>query len=101
MTERGETAVDANSFGEILEPEMELKEITGVQGGKQPDKLDDREDHFFMPGPVTGLRLFLRYLGPGATASKLAPVLYVHGMSFPLPIALRGGPGVTNCAMPA
>jgi pimeloyl-ACP methyl ester carboxylesterase len=46
--------------------------------------LDPREEHFRIPGPHPGLRLFLRYLPP--TAPVEGPpkiVLYVHGGTFP------------------
>jgi pimeloyl-ACP methyl ester carboxylesterase len=56
------------------------------------EKLDPREEHFHIPGPVEGLRLFLRYLPPPQSAcSESKQVLFVHGMSFPsaLSIAYR------------
>jgi len=54
-------------------------------------KLDPREEHFQIPGPLEGLRLFLRRLdSPG---KKRRAVLYVHGATFPsaLSIAHRFG----------
>jgi pimeloyl-ACP methyl ester carboxylesterase len=46
-------------------------------------KLDPREEHFFVPGPKDGLKLFLRSLLPSPLARNAPIVLYVHGMSFP------------------
>ena len=56
-------------------------------------KLDPREQHFRIPGPIEGLSLFLRLL-PGETAAlshSWRAVLYVHGATFPsaLSIAYR------------
>lgn len=52
-------------------------------------RLDSREEHFLIPGPIEGLRLFLRYLGPAARAGGLRKsVLYVHGMSFPSALSI-------------
>ena len=56
-------------------------------------KLDPREQHFRIPGPIEGLSLFLRLL-PAETAALSDPrraVLYVHGATFPsgLSIATR------------
>jgi pimeloyl-ACP methyl ester carboxylesterase len=70
---------------------MKAKEIDHVTARAELQKLDPREEHFFTPGPTNGLKLFLRYLAPGTSTSKLRPVLYVHGMSFPsaLSIAYR------------
>jgi pimeloyl-ACP methyl ester carboxylesterase len=49
-------------------------------------KLDPREEHFFIPGPHTGLKLFLRYLP--AIRSLQRPVLYVHGATFPSALSI-------------
>jgi len=43
-------------------------------------KLDPREEHFRIPGPHAGLKLFLRYLP--AVNPVQRPVLYVHGATF-------------------
>jgi len=56
-------------------------------------KLDPREQHFRIPGPIEGLSLFLRLL-PAETAAlshSRRAVLYVHGATFPsaLSIAYR------------
>lgn len=57
-------------------------------------RLDVMEEHFSIPSPIDGLKLFLRYL-PARFASSSRPkvVLYVHGATFPsaLSIAHRLG----------
>jgi pimeloyl-ACP methyl ester carboxylesterase len=45
-------------------------------------RLDRNEQHFRIASGVGGLRLFLRYL-PACRAATRAPVLYVHGGTFP------------------
>src|SRR5579872_3940872 len=52
------------------------------------EKLDRREVHFRIPGPVSNLYLFLRHLGPVRPAGRTKPVLYVHGMSFPSALSI-------------
>jgi pimeloyl-ACP methyl ester carboxylesterase len=49
-------------------------------------KLDPREEHFRIPGPHAGLKLFLRYLP--ASHSARSPVLYVHGATFPSALSI-------------
>src|ERR1700677_2919439 len=55
-------------------------------------RLAEKEEHFFIPGPRSGMRLFLRLLASGTPlrGSRRA-VLYVHGATFPsaLSIAYR------------
>lgn len=51
-------------------------------------KLDPREEHFLIPGPIEGLRLFLRRLGPNGGSHAAGVVLYVHGMSFPSALSI-------------
>jgi hypothetical protein len=53
---------------------------------EQP-KLDPREQHFRIP-ESSGLRLFLRYLGPPAACSVSRVVLYVHGATFPSALSI-------------
>ena len=55
------------------------------------EKLDPREIHFRVSGPIEGLKLFLRHLAPVRPTARTRAVLFVHGMSFPsaLSIALR------------
>ena len=56
-------------------------------------KLDPREQHYWIESPRQGMQLFLRYLPPlTRQAGEVRPVLYVHGATFPsaLSIAHRG-----------
>jgi pimeloyl-ACP methyl ester carboxylesterase len=46
-------------------------------------KLDMREEHFWVPGPVPGLHLFLRHLPASTPSATRRNVLYVHGGTFP------------------
>jgi len=56
-------------------------------------KLDPREQHFRIPGPIECLSLFLRLLPAetGVLSLSRRAVLYVHGATFPsaLSIAYR------------
>ncbi len=52
------------------------------------EKLDPRECHFFIPGPIENLHLFLRYLPPMYSGSQVKAVLFVHGMSFPSALSI-------------
>src|SRR5579872_7365698 len=52
------------------------------------EKLDRREVHFRIPGPVSNLYLFLRHLGPVRPAGRTKPVLFIHGMSFPSALSI-------------
>lgn len=69
------------------------------------EKLDPREVHFRVSGPIERLKLFLRHLAPVRPAGRTRAVLFVHGMSFPsaLSIAHRfdGRPGAMNSAIQA
>jgi pimeloyl-ACP methyl ester carboxylesterase len=49
-------------------------------------KLDPREQHFRIPGPRSGLQLFLRRLEP--VQGRAQPVLYVHGGTFPSALSI-------------
>jgi pimeloyl-ACP methyl ester carboxylesterase len=52
-------------------------------------KLDPREAHFRIAGPLAGLRLFLRYMPPRASVTGAAKVaLYVHGGTFPSAVSI-------------
>jgi pimeloyl-ACP methyl ester carboxylesterase len=56
---------------------------------KPQQKLDIDEQHFRIPSPLDGLRLFLRYVPPtqqSAGAPKVA--LYVHGGTFPSALSI-------------
>ena len=53
--------------------------------------LADGEEHFLIPGPVGGLRLFLRRLPSASLASRPNSgkvVLYVHGATFPSALSI-------------
>jgi len=52
------------------------------------EKLDPREHHFRVSGPIEGLRLFLRHLAPLRPAGRTRAVLFVHGMSFPSALSI-------------
>jgi pimeloyl-ACP methyl ester carboxylesterase len=47
------------------------------------DILDPGEQHFRIPSPQAGLRLFLRYLAPTSPPPDKGILLYVHGATFP------------------
>jgi pimeloyl-ACP methyl ester carboxylesterase len=49
-------------------------------------KLDAREEHFRIPGPHSGLKLFVRYLP--AVHTQRRTVLYVHGATFPSALSI-------------
>lgn len=52
-------------------------------------RLDPREEHFRIAGPVDGLKLFLRYLPATAhRAARPRVVLYVHGGTFPSALSI-------------
>src|SRR5882724_1405458 len=52
-------------------------------------KLDVREEHFSIPGPLDGMSLFLRRLsGSERHARRQHPVLYVHGATFPSALSI-------------
>jgi pimeloyl-ACP methyl ester carboxylesterase len=51
--------------------------------------LDDRERHFSIASPRSGLRLFLRHLAPTrARFAERKAVLYVHGATFPSALSI-------------
>src|SRR5438067_13753844 len=52
------------------------------------EKLDPREIHFRVSGPIEGLKLFLRHLAPVRPADRRRAVLFVHGMSFPSALSI-------------
>jgi len=52
-------------------------------------KLDEREQHFRIPGPREGMALFLRLLPAATTTFKpRRAVLYVHGATFPSALSI-------------
>jgi pimeloyl-ACP methyl ester carboxylesterase len=58
-----------------------------MSGAKKPDRLDEREEVFLIPGPRDGMSIFLRRLEPFNTPRKRA-VLYVHGATFPSALSI-------------
>jgi hypothetical protein len=53
------------------------------------EKLDARDQHFRIPSPLAGLRLFLRYLPPSTlTDGPRKIALYVHGGTFPSALSI-------------
>jgi alpha-beta hydrolase superfamily lysophospholipase len=51
--------------------------------------MDHREEHFFIPGPKSDLRLFLRLLtSETPPAQGRRAVLYVHGATFPSALSI-------------
>jgi pimeloyl-ACP methyl ester carboxylesterase len=63
-------------------------ETLGIDVTKFP-LLDPREEHFLIPGPRGGLRLFLRLLRSGVPlGSDRRAVLYVHGATFPSALSI-------------
>src|SRR6266550_929390 len=52
------------------------------------EKLDPREIHFRISGPIGGLKLFLRHLAPVRPTGRTKTVLFVHGMSFPSALSI-------------
>jgi pimeloyl-ACP methyl ester carboxylesterase len=56
---------------------------------RSQEKLDPREACFYIPGPVDGLKLFLRHLEAAPDSDRLGrDVLYIHGMSFPSALSI-------------
>jgi pimeloyl-ACP methyl ester carboxylesterase len=51
-------------------------------------KLDDREEHFRIPGPHRDLQLFLRYLPAIQSNGTRRSVLYIHGATFPSALSI-------------
>src|SRR5437667_11685036 len=52
------------------------------------EKLDPREIHFRVSGPIEGLKLFLWHLAPVRPTARTRAVLFVHGMSFPSALSI-------------
>jgi pimeloyl-ACP methyl ester carboxylesterase len=53
---------------------------------KNVQKLDPREQHYWIPSHREGLQLFLRHLPPKAPSERV--VLYVHGATFPSALSI-------------
>ena len=83
-----------------------MQQATIATAPNTGDKLDPREQHFHIPGPIEGLRLFLRYLPPhdaGRGTRKRIASTCMAARSPPRcrsPIASMASPGVTPCALP-
>lgn len=54
----------------------------------QVTKLDEREQQFRIPSPISGLSLFLRHLPPKRQEGTTKVVLYVHGGTFPSALSI-------------
>jgi pimeloyl-ACP methyl ester carboxylesterase len=66
-----------------------MQQATIATAPNTGDKLDPRERHFHIPGPIEGLRLFLRYLPPTMPAAGPKRIaLYVHGGTFPSALSI-------------
>jgi len=56
---------------------------------KNAQKLDPREQHYWIESPRQGMQLFLRYLPPLIhQIGQVRPVLYVHGATFPSALSI-------------
>jgi hypothetical protein len=53
----------------------------------QPEKLDPREEHYWVPSPHRGMKLFARRLPPDSD-QRSGAVLYVHGATFPSALSI-------------
>lgn len=58
---------------------------------RSAEKLDPREQHYWIDSPQQGLQLFVRHLSPARQPEWIRPVVYVHGATFPsaLSVAYR------------
>jgi hypothetical protein len=73
---------------------------------KSAQKLDPREQHYWIESSHQGMQLFLRYLPPlTRQADRVRPILYIHGATFPSALRSRTGSTVIRggmlCARPA
>ena len=60
-----------------------------AEAARASQRLDPNEQHFRIPGPISGLRLFLRYAPPTRQANNATKVvLYVHGGTFPSALSI-------------
>jgi len=56
---------------------------------KSTQKLDPREQHYWIESPRQAMRLFLRYLPPLTRQTvQVRPVLYIHGATFPSALSI-------------
>jgi pimeloyl-ACP methyl ester carboxylesterase len=52
-------------------------------------KLHPLEEHYRIPGPISGLNLFLRFVpGTRAASAPHKSILFLHGMSFPSALSI-------------
>ncbi|HLJ20120.1 MAG TPA: alpha/beta hydrolase [Stellaceae bacterium] len=60
-----------------------------IEAARPIQKLDSNEEHIWIPSPLNGLRLFLRY-APATQRLAGSPkvVLYVHGGTFPSALSI-------------
>jgi hypothetical protein len=73
---------------------------------KSAQKLDPREQHYWIESPRQGMQLFLRYLPPLTRQSgQVPPILYTPVPPFPQRFQSRTGSAVIRggmlCARPA
>src|SRR5258708_13531692 len=55
----------------------------------EASRLDPREQHFLIPGPHDGLKLFLCLIESGVPfADRRRAVLYLHGATFPSALSI-------------
>jgi pimeloyl-ACP methyl ester carboxylesterase len=59
-----------------------------VPRAENREKLDPRERHFHVAGPIGNLQLFLRHLPPVRSGGQPKAVLFIHGMSFPSALSI-------------
>lgn len=60
-----------------------------AEAARAGQRLDPNEQHFRIPGPISGLRLFLRYAPPTRQPNDATKVvLYVHGGTFPSALSI-------------
>jgi hypothetical protein len=56
---------------------------------KSAQKLDPREQHYWIESSHQGMQLFLRYLPPlTRQADRVRPILYIHGATFPSALSI-------------
>src|SRR5436190_13294282 len=56
---------------------------------KSTQKLDPREQHYWIESPRQGMQLFLRYLPPlTRQTGQVRPILYIHGATFPSALSI-------------
>jgi pimeloyl-ACP methyl ester carboxylesterase len=62
---------------------------TSSIGSRATPVLADGERHYWIPSPISHLRLFARHLAPlSRLRQQVRPVLYVHGATFPSALSI-------------